>query len=123
MGQEIVLDLPYPPSVNNYYSYTSRGVFIKKYGRDYRKKVVSLFKDGTDAIQGDLDVHLSVFFPDKRKRDLDNILKCLLDALTHANIYGDDSQIKKLTLEHVGYQKPDGLVIATIKDLKCQIKK
>ena len=116
---EIVLNLPYPPSVNNYYSYTSRGVFIKKHGRDYRKKVVSLFKDGSDAIEGDLNVHLSVFFPDKRKRDLDNILKCLLDALTHAHIYGDDSQIKKLTLEHVGYQKPDGLVIATIKEKRC----
>ena len=31
--------------------------------------------------------------PDLRKRDLDNLLKQTLDALQHAGIYLDDSQI------------------------------
>ncbi|NBW23084.1 MAG: RusA family crossover junction endodeoxyribonuclease, partial [Caulobacteraceae bacterium] len=38
------------------------------------------------------------FPPDKRKRDLDNVLKSLLDALTHANVWDDDSQIDDLRI-------------------------
>ena len=34
--------------------------------------------------------------PDNRKRDVDNVLKPLLDALEHAGTYENDSQIDKL---------------------------
>jgi crossover junction endodeoxyribonuclease RusA len=36
--------------------------------------------------------------PDKRRRDLDNILKCLLDSLTHAGVWDDDSQVDELAV-------------------------
>jgi crossover junction endodeoxyribonuclease RusA len=39
--------------------------------------------------------------PDKRKRDVDNVLKPLLDALEHANVYENDSQIDKLYVERM----------------------
>ncbi len=38
-----------------------------------------------------------VYPPDRRARDLDNLGKALLDALTKAGVYGDDSQIDHLT--------------------------
>jgi len=37
--------------------------------------------------------------PDRRRRDLDNVLKSLLDSLEHAGVYTDDSQIRKLSIE------------------------
>lgn len=87
------LTLPYPPSVNSYYGRTRTGqVFIKEKGRDYRKFVVNHFNT-SHSLTEKLQVEINLFPPDKRRRDLDNILKCLLDALTHAGVYEDDSQI------------------------------
>ena len=37
--------------------------------------------------------------PDRRTRDIDNPIKPLLDALTQAGLFKDDSQIRKLHIE------------------------
>ena len=63
---------------------------------------------------GPLTVEVAVYFPDKRKRDLDNLLKCLLDALTHAGVYEDDKQIEDLRIYKAGYEK-DGKVIVAVE--------
>lgn len=47
---------------------------------------------------GELAVRAVVYFPDRKRRDIDNILKCLLDSLTGI-AWVDDSQIVSLTLE------------------------
>jgi crossover junction endodeoxyribonuclease RusA len=39
---------------------------------------------------------MDAFPPDRRRRDLDNIQKPVLDALEHAAVYEDDSQIDLL---------------------------
>ncbi|WP_140394409.1 RusA family crossover junction endodeoxyribonuclease, partial [Escherichia coli] len=36
--------------------------------------------------------------PDKRRRDLDNILKAPLDALTHAGLLIDDEQFDEINI-------------------------
>jgi crossover junction endodeoxyribonuclease RusA len=36
--------------------------------------------------------------PDRRRRDIDNILKAPLDALEKAGVYKDDSQIEQLNV-------------------------
>lgn len=51
------------------------------------------------TIYGRVSVEISLHPPDKRKRDLDNYLKGVLDALTHVGIWDDDSQIDKLTIK------------------------
>ncbi len=48
------------------------------------------------ALEGRLAVHITLFPPDRRKRDVDNILKALLDACEHAGCYDSDSQIDEL---------------------------
>jgi crossover junction endodeoxyribonuclease RusA len=42
---------------------------------------------------------INVYPPDARKRDLDNLLKCLLDSLQTAKVYEDDSQIDYLLIK------------------------
>jgi crossover junction endodeoxyribonuclease RusA len=46
-----------------------------------------------------VEVSVLLFPPDKRQRDLDNYLKALFDSLTHAGVWLDDWQIKRLTVE------------------------
>ena len=48
-------------------------------------------------LQGELSVSVRFFFATKRKRDLDNQNKLILDALSGI-AYEDDSQISTLTL-------------------------
>ena len=60
-----------------------------------------------------LIVTIEAYPPDKRKRDLDNILKSLLDALQHAGMYPDDSQIDVLSIARKTTFK--GIVRVTIR--------
>jgi Holliday junction resolvase RusA-like endonuclease len=45
---------------------------------------------------GRLHFHGAFFFADRRRTDVDNRIKPLQDALTHAGAYADDSQIDRL---------------------------
>lgn len=47
---------------------------------------------------GPVRVHYVISRPDKRRRDLDNLLKCLNDTLTRCHVLGDDSQIVDLRI-------------------------
>jgi len=91
--------LPFPPSVNHYYRHVGARVLISSEGRKYREAVwLAVLEQGRKKHDGRLYVEILVNAPDKRRRDLDNLLKGLLDALQHAGLYEDDSQIDKLTI-------------------------
>lgn len=94
-------NLPYPPSVNHYYVRTKTGMAIGVPGKAYRQLIYytlwqCIGKEGKwdgEAMNGDLMVEIIIYPPDRRKRDMDNIKKALFDALQHAGLYKDDSQI------------------------------
>lgn len=48
-------------------------------------------------LSGDVAVHITFFFATKRRRDLDNQNKLVLDSLTSI-VYSDDCQIQELML-------------------------
>jgi crossover junction endodeoxyribonuclease RusA len=96
------VSLPWPPTVNTYWRHANRGgttiVYIAKEGQMYRTAVQGLVATKRKLHTGRLRVEIEAWPPDKRKRDLDNILKSLLDALTYAGIWEDDSQIDDLRI-------------------------
>jgi len=90
---EIELELPWPPSVNHYYGRHGNRTFIAKRGVEYREIVNSIFKrkyPDMEPIDSLVKLRCLFFSPDKRKRDLGNLDKCLLDALTKAGVWEDD---------------------------------
>ena len=113
------LTLPWPPSVNRYYRQYKGRAIISKEGREYRSAVVlAVWKLWTARMQtmtGLLSVSLELYPPDRRRRDIDNILKALLDSMCKAGIYADDSQIKRLHLYMYSHQPP-GSVVVTIEE-------
>ena len=53
-----------------------------------------------------LRVQLDCYPGDMRKRDLDNLPKSLLDALTYAGVWIDDEQIDDLRIRRMQVEKP-----------------
>lgn len=97
------LELPWPPSANTYWRRNGGRYFISKRGQDYRAfvtKVCHPYK-GFFMAEDRLRVRIKAYPPDKRKRDLDNLFKSVLDSIQHSGIYADDSQIDKLSIERM----------------------
>lgn len=94
-----VLKLPFPPSANRYWRHVGTKVLISAEGRKYRLAVEAAFRKQftiTSPTEERLAVSLLAVMPDRKRRDLDNLLKATLDALTAAGVWGDDSQIDRL---------------------------
>lgn len=94
------IELPWPPSINNYWRHTRTGHYISRAGKSFRQSVSYLCFNAKDKFteKDKLHIIIDAYPPDRRKRDLDNILKSLLDALQHAGVYKDDSQIDRLSI-------------------------
>ena len=110
-------ELPWPPSVNHYYRHVGPRVLISRDGRKYRELVVARFHiDRVAKYTGPVELNIELYPPDNRRRDVDNNLKCLLDTFTRAGLYGDDSQVFKLTVVKREPMPPDGLVFVRINE-------
>lgn len=89
-----------PPTVNNYYVKTRNGVFISKAGKAFREKAAEdiIQQVGGVHLTGHFHVEIIMFFNDRRRRDLDNYLKALLDAITHSSLWSDDCLVDQLVI-------------------------
>ena len=96
----ITLTLPWPPSTNTYWRHVGTKVLISAEGRAYRKAVADqvLIQRGAKRLAGRLHVDIIAHVPDKRRRDLDNLFKSVLDSMTHAGVWLDDEQIDSLAI-------------------------
>jgi len=112
--------LPWPPTVNNYYTVARGRKIISKKGRQFKKDcflhIIPAFKKMDGPLVGDLILTIGVCMPDKRRRDLDNLLKPILDVLGLYGVYEDDSQIVDLRIRSVEGEK--GSVNLTVKELE-----
>ena len=90
--------LPWPPSLNRYYRTWKGRVLIAEDGRKYRKTVGKLAMVNRFGNFGNkrIKVEVEALPPDRRRRDLDNLYKGVLDSLQHAGVYDDDGQIDDL---------------------------
>jgi len=108
-------NLPWPPSVNSYYTVWKGRKILSKKGKQFKADCsIYIYRNGPQ-LTGDLSVEISVCMPDKRRRDLDNLLKPILDVLGNYGVYEDDSQIVDLRIKKIDANKGD--VVVKIKRL------
>jgi len=89
-----------PVSTNTIYQFVCRGRFPMMYMTDrghslkeyYQLKVKSEYKN--PLLEGNLKIKVKLYFKDKRKHDIDNYNKILLDSLTGI-VYKDIAKFKK----------------------------
>lgn len=120
----IELRLPYPPTVNTYWTLVRRGKMVAKIlskrGREYKESVKKDCKAQLKKHKpfgGQLRVRILAVLPDRRKRDLDNIFKSLFDAMEYSEVFVDDVQIYYIeaTKRYPGHTNP-GYVDITVEE-------
>lgn len=114
----IVLHLPWPPTANTYWRHSRGRHYISPKGVSYRDEVdvkARIFA-GLFPKTSKLSVHIDAFPPDNRRRDLDNLCKCLLDSIQKAGVYEDDFQIDMLSLKRQPLK--EGKVIVYINKIE-----
>lgn len=101
----ICLCLPWPPTVNHIYEPAGRagGRRLSPEAKAYRIRTWAEARSqrvvGRFAASDRIWLKINAFPPEqKRRRDLDNLLKITLDACTKAGIWPDDSQIDELLI-------------------------
>ncbi len=131
----ITLELSYPPSTNHYktlgrltttkigkvYQQRRNSPATKRFYWEAWTKILALkAREGLSIpLQSTiaLEVHVDLYPPDKRRRDIDNSLKVLLDSLQRGGLIEDDSQIHRLVVEKKSII-PQGKVIVRIEELQ-----
>jgi len=130
----IELVLPWPPSVNHYKKVGR--IITTRTGKKYQQRINNSETTGyyyqvymiakrylpqegvkfNDSATISLEVHAYLYPPNKRRYDLDNRLKVLLDSLVHAQIIKDDSQITRLYVEKMDTIN-QGKVVVKIQEI------
>jgi len=105
--------LPFPPSANTYYRNFNGRMLLSKKGREYKQSVaLECYRKGLPKqMTGRLVVDILATVPDKRKRDIDNLHKALLDSLAGVGVFRNDEQIDDLRIRRVGVAKPGGVAV------------
>jgi len=125
------LTLPFPPCVNTYWRAPNKGSLAGRHlvsaaGRKYQSEasaaIVEQLRRLPKPSTAPAVVEIVLFPPDQRRRDLDNYNKALFDALTHAGVWEDDSQVKKMLVEW-GPVVPKGKVEITITPFSQEVDK
>lgn len=103
----IVLTLPFPPSANRIWRQWKGRTLLSRDGRNYRAEVARVVASERVSSFGrrKLALHVTAVMPDRRRRDLDNLLKAANDAMQAARVFEDDSQIVDLHIVHGGVER------------------
>ena len=94
--KDFTIAMPFPPSVNAMWRSFHGRTILSKRGREYRKFALAILEN-TNASEARITERVSVRItlqpPTERKYDIDNFIKALFDALTHAHFWEDDEQV------------------------------
>lgn len=89
-----------PPSVNNYWikgkNKTNRLSLRAKHFNAVMKRFINPCGYG-----GNVQVDIQFAPPDRKTRDIDNIVKPIFDSLSKCGLILDDKQVEKLTVERL----------------------
>lgn len=106
----VSFSLPWPPTVNSYWEPVARPIgkgsrkfrgqlILSDRAKEYRllaTNAMRLQRVPCGKLTGLLRINLTCFPPDLRDRDLDNLLKGLLDSMAHAGVIRNDADFEEI---------------------------
>jgi crossover junction endodeoxyribonuclease RusA len=102
----IQVPLPFPPSVNAFWRYSGKGrAYLTPGAKAWKTAAAWAFREavlnGSTPCLGRFHFYLEVGRPDRRKRDLDNLFKGILDAAQAGGAIRDDSDAQSVSARWV----------------------
>lgn len=101
MTQEVIIKMPWYKkiSVNSIWKKHANGIYLTASVRKFRTDMYYLTRQAHKFGDAKVEVTLRLRAPDRRKYDLDNMTKSIIDALQFCQIFNDDSQVVVLHAE------------------------
>lgn len=106
--------LPLPPSQNNMFinGKAGKGRFISPLYKAWKNEAsIRAYMQNKSRIEGCFAVQINAVRPDRRKRDIDNLIKPLVDLLVSQGFVGDDSEMQQVTATWVETGPPIWLAV------------
>jgi crossover junction endodeoxyribonuclease RusA len=115
----VYVSLDWPPTGNHCYTVARGRKILATQGRRYRDEAILRIKEQAAGkrVEGRLRVQIIVNPPDKRARDLDNLIKLPLDCLQKAGVIVNDAHIDELTVQRL-HPCLDGLMQIYISEIQ-----
>ena len=109
----IYINLPYPPSINNYWIASGHRRFISQRGRDFKNHVAEYCAEWRVPKFGDASMWVEIVLHPRSKKlmDIDNCIKPILDALQDAGVFDDDCQVQRVSITRGVPKKGGGCVV------------
>src|SRR5690606_33375108 len=94
-------ELPYPPSVNNLFANSKNGgrYAVESYKAWRKAAGEEIIAQRRQRIKGRFSLAIYVVRPDKRKRDVANLIKAVEDLLVEMQVVEDDSLAERVTIQ------------------------
>ena len=95
-----ILVLPFPPSMNTYWRNFRGRTVLSKAGREFKIAVQDYVIENNIPKFGERKLKITMILRprDKRKVDIDNRIKAVLDSLQDAGVFDDDFQVDHLEM-------------------------
>ncbi len=124
MARTVTYRLPWPPSMNSYWGtrvVTTKGrplamTYLTKRAKEFRQEVSAIVGQ-QEPLEQRLAVNIELIAPTRRRFDVDNFCKGTIDALMHAGVFEDDSQIDRLIVSRLHVESP-GACDVTITEME-----
>ena len=112
------LELPFPPSLNTYWRSWRGRTVLSKNGRQFKTDVQDYIIEKNIPKFGTRKLKITMILRprDKRKIDIDNRIKAVLDSLQDAGVFDDDFQVDHIEMIR-GEQIKGGLIRVLIEEL------
>lgn len=120
MGMRVVeLTLPWPPALSHYYRRVRGRTFLSPAAREYLEGTTALIRAAGKRLRPPYRVQVAAFPPDRRRRDLDNLLKPVLDCLRRGGLIQDDHLVHELEARF-GSPVEDGALWVRVTSLEAR---
>ena len=102
-----------PVSVNASYRSFKNRVYKSQRLKDFQKKMYDMFNSfkNVEKLEGKLSIDIVFEMKGSRKRDIDNMMKSLLDSL-EGRIFENDNQIYEMNIKKFENCKADQTIIS-----------
>jgi crossover junction endodeoxyribonuclease RusA len=94
----IRLELPFPPSVWDMYEGWGKRRHLSDSYAKWRQDAGWFIRGVREPLSGPVSVHIALKRP-RANADLDNRAKCVIDALQHYQVFKNDKQVERLTMQ------------------------